>query len=116
MNVEADPPPMDIDHPLMTPPSLRIVRTHEAASGDGISVWDLRVAQPTVERFLDLDSLKTEHEWNMPQGRSRAGGLSPASRRPPRVQCTPIIGPPRDMSTIACLPYSGRRDPLLDTR
>jgi S-ribosylhomocysteine lyase LuxS involved in autoinducer biosynthesis len=37
MNVEANPPPIDIDHRLMTPPSLRIVRTNQDASGDRIT-------------------------------------------------------------------------------
>jgi S-ribosylhomocysteine lyase len=38
----------DIDHRVMTPPSLRVTRHVSGPAGDQISVWDLRLAQPNV--------------------------------------------------------------------
>ena len=40
----------DIDHALMTPPSLRIAHVQHGTAGDGY-VWDLRIAQPNVSHI-----------------------------------------------------------------
>jgi S-ribosylhomocysteine lyase len=40
----------DIDHALMTPPSLRIAHAEHCTAGDGY-VWDLRIAQPNVSHI-----------------------------------------------------------------
>jgi S-ribosylhomocysteine lyase len=39
---------VEIDHRVMTPPSLRIFDRRETPSGDWIYLWDLRIAQPNV--------------------------------------------------------------------
>jgi S-ribosylhomocysteine lyase len=40
----------DIDHALMSPPSLRIQHEQRGTAGDGY-VWDLRIAQPNVSHI-----------------------------------------------------------------
>lgn len=41
---------LEIDHSLMTPPSLRITYVRHSTAGDGY-VWDLRIAQPNVSHI-----------------------------------------------------------------
>jgi S-ribosylhomocysteine lyase len=41
----------DIDHRLMTPPSLRLTQQVSGPAGDQIFTWDLRLAQPNVSHM-----------------------------------------------------------------
>ena len=60
----------DIDHEVMTPPSLRIVRDHPLA-GDTAYVWDFRIAQPNVSHLAMPVVHSIEHFFGI--------GLSAAS-------------------------------------
>lgn len=41
----------DLDHRIMTPPSLRIAHRRQTPSGDNVYVWDFRIAQPNVSHI-----------------------------------------------------------------
>lgn len=41
----------DLDHRLMTPPSLRVSEQRSTPSGDHVFQWDLRIAQPNVSHI-----------------------------------------------------------------
>jgi S-ribosylhomocysteine lyase len=51
----------DLDHRLMTPPSLRITSTFRVADGPSLQVWDLRLAQPNVSHVAMPTVHSLEH-------------------------------------------------------